>query len=81
MTYTKSVRVSEESEKKWREYQDKVNAMSLQELVKEFFTYLDYTEYSDNDVKFSPIHISCVRCLMSSPLEEVIEKMRELNAS
>jgi hypothetical protein len=51
--------------------------MDLQELVKEFFTYLDYTEESEGGREFHPISIGSCRVLMTQPLNMCINKLRE----
>jgi len=61
-----------------QEYQEKLDAMSLEELVKEFFTYLDVEEESDSGRVFNPVTISCCRVLMSAPLDAVLERMRRV---
>ncbi len=47
------------------------------ELVKEFFSYLDYTEESDSGTLWHPIHISCCRCLMTKKVEECLIALKE----
>lgn len=46
------------------------------ELVRELFKFLDYTEESDNGRIFHPIEISCCRALMSEPLGEVLKELK-----
>lgn len=60
------------------EYQEKLDAMGLDELVREFISYLDYTEESESGREFHPITIGSCRCLMTQPLNMCLEKMREL---
>jgi hypothetical protein len=59
-----------------QEYNAKLEEMSLQELVAEFFTYLDVEEESDSGRVFNPVTISCCRVLLSEPLSQVISKLR-----
>ena len=59
------------------EYTEEVNQMSLEELVAEFLSYLDYTEESDSGNVFHPITIGCCRILMSKPLDFVINSLRK----
>ena len=57
-------------------------AEELQILVKSFFEdYLDYQEESDSGRVFNPIHISCTRALMTKPLGELLDRMKELSAA
>src|ERR1035437_6620735 len=60
-----------------QEYKELLDAMSLEELVKEFISYLDYQEESDSGRVFNPITIGSCRVLMSKPLDMVLEKLRE----
>lgn len=79
MTFTKWVRICDEGEQKWQEYQQKVADMTPQELIAEFISYLDYYECRGEDN--SPrkyIQISCGRVMMIEPLNEVLTKMREI---
>ena len=46
------------------------------ELVRELFKFLDYTEESDNGRIFHPIQISCCRALMSEPLGKVLKELK-----
>ena len=46
------------------------------ELVRELFKFLDYTEESDNGRIFHPIQISCCRALMSEPLDKVLKELK-----
>lgn len=58
------------------EYQAKLDSMSLHELVKEFISYLDYTEESDSGRIFHPITIGSCRVLMQEPLNKVLTLLR-----
>lgn len=58
------------------EYQAKLDTLSLQELVKEFISYLDYTEESDSGTVFHPITIGSCRILMQEPLHKVLTLLR-----
>lgn len=60
-----------------KEYQEKLDGLDLEGLVKEFISYLDYTEESDSGNVFHPICISSVRVLMSQPLGMCLNKLRE----
>lgn len=61
-----------------KEYKAKLDSMDLKEMLKEFFSYLDYTEESDSGRVFHPIEIGCCRCLMHEPLDEVITRLRDM---
>lgn len=50
----------------------------LKDVVKEFFSYLDYTEISDNDREFHPIHIGCMRVMMQDKVSACLNRMKEL---
>ena len=49
---------------------------SLEELVKEFFSYLDYTETSDNGNVFHPITIGCCRVMMHDKVDNCLKAMK-----
>lgn len=66
--------ISDELTEKYKQILDKMN---LQELVKEFFSYLDYKEESESGVEFNPITIGSCRVLMTRPLEMCLRKLRE----
>lgn len=68
------------SEKMRKAYAIALDNMALGDLVKEFFTYLDYEEESDSGHVFSPITIGSCRILMTRPLNMCLEKMREVAA-
>ena len=68
---------SDRTEEMGKEYQSTLNSMDLEGLVKEFLSYLDYTEESDSGRVFHPICISSVRVLMSQPLGMCLKKLRE----
>ncbi len=57
-------------------YQEKLSNMSLEAVVKEFLSYLDYTEESDSGRVFHPITIGSCRALMSEPLDMVMQTLR-----
>ena len=46
--------------------------------VKEFFSYMDRLECSDNGRWFRPNVISIVRCLQAPKIEAILEDMRRL---
>ena len=46
------------------------------DLVRELFEFLDYTEESDSGTIFHPIRISCCRALMLEPLGEVLKELK-----
>ena len=57
-------------------------AEELNALVKSFFEdYLDYVEETDEGRVFNPIHISCTRALMTKPLSELLNRMKELSGA
>lgn len=59
-------------------YADKLASLSLAELVKEFFTYLDYCEIKGmDDHEVHPITIGCGRVLMMEPLDMVLKSLRK----
>ena len=64
------------SDQRKEEYEQKLSDMELKELVKEFFSYLDYTEESDSGYEFHPIEIGCCRVLMTEPLNILLQKLR-----
>lgn len=59
------------------QYQSKLDDMDTRALIKEFFSYLDYTEESDSGKVFNPITIGSCRCLMTEPLSMCLEQMRK----
>ena len=59
------------------EYQKELDDLDLAGLVREFFSYLDYTEESDSGRVFNPITIGSCRVLMSQPLGMCLEMLRE----
>ncbi len=66
------------SEQRKAEYTRVLDEMNLKDLVREFLTYLDYTEIKgmdDHEVK--PIHISCCRVLMLEPLGMLLQRLRD----
>ena len=48
-----------------------------QELIKELFSYLDYTEESDLDRIFHPIQISCTRVMMMGGLNKCLKDLKK----
>ncbi len=71
--------VTARAEVQLKEYTEKLEKMNVEELLAEFFSYLDYTETSDNDHTFNPITIGCCRIQMMQPLGVVLEKLREIS--
>ena len=69
---------SDISEQLRKEYQEKLDAMSTEEIVREFLSYLDYTEESESGREFNPITIGSCRVLMTQPLNMVINKLRKI---
>lgn len=65
------------SEKQKGMYQTLLNTMTLEEIVKEFISYLDYEEESEGGHVFNPITIGSCRALMTEPLGMVLTKMRD----
>ena len=54
----------------------------LRKCVKEFFEkYLNYREESESGRMFSPVIVSCCRAMMTEPLNDLLERMRELSGS
>lgn len=54
----------------------------LKECVHEFFTkYLNHVEESDSGRLFNPVTIGCCRALMLEPLNQLLERMRELSGA
>ena len=76
MVFSLAVR-ADRSEDLRKEYKEKLDGMSIVDLVNEFFSYLDYTEESEGGTEFHPITIGSCRCLMSEPLQMCITKLRE----
>jgi hypothetical protein len=60
-----------------QEHREELNTKSIEELVKDFFAYLDYTEESDSGRVFHPVEISCCRVLMSEPLGMLLQELRK----
>ncbi len=60
-----------------KEYQARLDGMALADLVKEFFSYLDYVEESESGREFHPITIGSCRVLMTQPLNMCMERLRE----
>ena len=60
-----------------KEYQAELDALDLDGLVREFLSYLDYTEETDSGREFHPITIGSCRVLMSQPLGMCLDKIRE----
>jgi len=58
-------------------YQGVLEGMSPEDLIKEFFTYLDYTEESESGREFHPVTIGCCRVALSSPLDTLLKEMRK----
>lgn len=50
----------------------------LEQLIKEFFGYLDYTEESDSGRIFHPITISCCRVMMHDKVDLCLKRMKEI---
>jgi hypothetical protein len=67
----------DQSNQRMSDYMEKVNHLSTEELIAEFFTYLDYTEESDSGRVFNPVQISSCRVLMSEPLNYVLQTLRK----
>lgn len=59
------------------QYAKDLENLSIEGLVREFLSYLDYTEESDSGNIFNPIVISSCRVLMTQPLNMVLNKLRE----
>lgn len=54
----------------------------LQTLVKDFFEkFLDTWEESDSGKEFHPITISCCRAMKIEPLDNLLNRMRELSGA
>lgn len=60
-----------------RVYTALLDNMSTEDLVREFLSYLDYTEESEGGREFHPITIGSCRVLMSQPLDMCLKKLRE----
>ena len=61
-----------------KEYSRELQHMSLTDLVKEFFTYLDCLDESDSGREFHPVTVSSCRVQLTEPVGMVLERMREL---
>lgn len=59
------------------EYRKRLEELDLLDVVKEFLSYLDYTEETDSGTEFHPITIGSCRVLMTRPLSMCLEKLRE----
>lgn len=54
----------------------------LKELVRDFFEkFLDTWEESDSGKEFHPITISCCRAIKIEPLDNLLNRMRELSGA
>lgn len=54
----------------------------LKELVRDFFEkFLDTWEESDSGKEFHPITISCCRAMKIEPLDNLLNRMRELSGA
>lgn len=73
-TFAANAKLSDELRK---EYQEKLNNMELKDIVREFISYLDYTEETDSGREFHPITIGSCRILMTQPLGMCLNKLRE----
>jgi 3'-phosphoadenosine 5'-phosphosulfate sulfotransferase (PAPS reductase)/FAD synthetase len=51
----------------------------LKQVVREFFKFLDLVEESDGGRMFHPVTIGCCRAMMLEPLNEILDKMKELS--
>jgi hypothetical protein len=76
MVHSLAVR-SDISEERRKEYLNTLEHFSDKALLKEFLSYLDYTEESDSGRVFHPITIGCARCLMAPCLEMLLDEMRK----
>ena len=65
------------TEKLRKDYQRELDVLDLDGLVREFLSYLDIVEESDNWNEFHPITLGCCRALMIEPLGMCLEKMRQ----
>ncbi len=79
MAFSLAVRADRSDELK-KEYTTRLDNMNLQEVVKEFISYLEYTEESDSGTKVHPITVSSCRVLMSEPLSMCLSKLRSLSS-
>ena len=70
--------MQDEADKCREEYRRELDNMELGDLVREFFTYLDYTEESDSGRTFHPVTVSSCRVLLTEPVGMVLKRMREL---
>lgn len=59
------------------EYSKELDCMSYGDVIKEFFSYLDYTEETDSGNIIHPITIGSCRVLMSEPLDMVLQELRK----
>ncbi len=58
------------------EYQAVLSSLSETELLKEFFSYLDYTEESDSGTVFHPVSIGSSRVMIGEALADLLKEMR-----
>jgi hypothetical protein len=64
-------------EEQLQDYAIDLANMSAEELIKEFLSYLDHTEESDNGSVFHPITIGCCRVMVGTALDEVLREMKD----
>ncbi len=55
-----------------------LNQKTLNELVTEFFSYLDLVEESDNGNLFHPVTIGCCRNMIIPKLENCLKEMKKI---
>lgn len=60
-----------------KEYAQELSKMDVKQLVKELFSYLDYTEESESGRIFHPISIGSCRALISPCLDMTIKELRK----
>lgn len=61
-----------------RKIQEAEEESELKMRVKEFFTYLDTVEESEEGREFHPLQFTCCRSTMTPKVEACLERMKEL---
>lgn len=62
-----------------KDYLSELQKKSDRELIKEFISFLDYTEESDSGRVFHPISISSCRVMLTPALNMILQEMRDRN--
>lgn len=68
--------MTDKAQEEREKYLLKLDSMSDREIIKEFLSYLDYTEESDSGKVFHPIDMGCCRVSMIEPFGMVLKELR-----